>query len=85
MKRVAAFVLFAVLGSVVPLPARAQEDGNAARAAMQKHNAKQSQRDVKAMKKERKRLLKAQKKAAKPQAQHTGGFPPVPSIAEHLF
>jgi F0F1-type ATP synthase membrane subunit b/b' len=67
VRKIAAVILFAVLGLTVPLSAVGQiSSDDSARIASQKHNAKRSRKEVKAQKHA---MKKAMKKAGKPKKQ----------------
>jgi hypothetical protein len=59
VKRTVACTLTVCLGLALSVPNFARADDNSARTAVQKHNLKQSQRDMKRMKKEQKKAQKA--------------------------
>jgi hypothetical protein len=64
VRKIAAVFLFAALGLTLPLSAVAQDQSNdAARIAVQKHNAKRSRKELRA---EKHAMKKAMKKAGKP-------------------
>lgn len=67
MKRISAFALLLCFGMACAVPVAARADQNDARLAAQKHNQKQSHRDMKQQRKEQKRLLKAMKSRRKDQ------------------
>ena len=59
MKRTVACALAFCLGLALSCPSAAPAQDNSARVAAQKHNLKQSQRDLKHMRKEQKKAQKA--------------------------
>jgi hypothetical protein len=67
VKKVAVFVLLVMLAGVAPFSARGQTNDTSARIAAQKRNAKLSRKQTKHIEKERRKMLKAEKKAQKKQ------------------
>lgn len=64
VKRLTAVMLLAVFGLAVPVAARAQADNDAARIAVQKHNARRSEKQVKARQRSIRKTQKAMAKRA---------------------
>jgi len=71
VKRTVAYVLAAYFGLVLLSPSLVRADDNSARNAVQKHNLKQSRREMK-------RMTKKQKRARKPQVKVADAVPPLP-------
>ena len=80
VKRTVACALAICLGLVLSCPSAAPAQDNSARAAAQKHNLKQSQRDLKHMRKEQK---KAQKANAPKKSQEAAAA--MKTVATHLI
>ena len=59
VKKTVACALFICLGLALSSPSTARADDNSARTAVQKHNLKQSKRDMKRMRKQQKKAQKA--------------------------
>jgi hypothetical protein len=60
VKRTVAYALIVCLGLALSFPSPVRADENSARTAVQKHNAKQSRKDMKRMRKEQKKMRKPQ-------------------------
>ncbi len=65
MKKIGAYALLICLGLTLSAPIRARADDNSAQTAAQKHNLKQSRRDMKRMQKQQKKMRQAATKKSR--------------------